>query len=56
MKKDIGVTHNIAECQTCGKRFDSYKNGQALAALHAKTYGHIVTGEVGLSYTYDGTK
>ena len=56
MKKEIWVTHHIATCQDCGKQFDSYKNGQALAARHAKIYGHIVTGEVGLSYTYNGTK
>ena len=44
----------MAECVDCGKVFDNFKNGQALAAKHAKDMGHLVTGEVGLAFTYDG--
>jgi len=54
MKKDIGVIHCLARCETCGKLFESHINGQALAAQHAKKYKHLVRGEVGLAFTYDG--
>lgn len=54
MKKSFGVVHGIAECQTCGWKTQSYKNAQALAAKHAKKYGHRVEGEVACAYTYDG--
>jgi len=54
MKKEIGVVHVSAKCKDCGKEFTNHKNGQANAAQHAKIYKHIVTGEVGLSFTYDG--
>ena len=54
MKKSIGVIGNVAKCDDCGKRFDQYKNGQALAAIHAKKYHHLVEGEVVLAYEYDG--
>ncbi len=53
MKKKIGVVHVSAECQDCGKRFDSHKNGQALAAKHAKDYKHTVFGEICLAFEYD---
>jgi hypothetical protein len=56
MKKSIGVTHVSALCKDCGKEFTSHTNGQALAAQHAKKYGHVVKGEVGLAFTYDGTE
>lgn len=54
MKKATWKVHTSAECQDCGKIFDNYKNGQALAAQHAKKYGHLVMGEVGLAFEYDG--
>jgi len=54
MKKHIGVIHVNATCRTCGKEFMFYKNGQALAAKHAKHYGHVVEGEVTLMFEYDG--
>ena len=54
MKKSIWVVHVVAECQDCGKQFQSHKNGQALAAKHAKHYKHLVHGEVGLCFDYDG--
>lgn len=56
MKKNIWVVHVLAECKTCGKLFEDYKNGQALAAKHAKKYEHFVTGELGLAFQYDGRK
>lgn len=55
MKKSAWVVHCIAHCDTCGKDFDNYKNGQALAAKHAKKYQHVVSGEVGVAFSYDGT-
>ena len=54
MKKEIWVIHVLAECQDCGKQFENYKNGQALAAKHAKHYQHLVTGEIGLAFNYNG--
>lgn len=55
MKKNIGVFHCIAECETCGATFQNYKNAQALAARHAEIYGHRVTGEIALGFVYDGS-
>ena len=54
LHKKIGVVHAIAKCETCGREFDNYKNAQAVAAQHAKTYGHRVVGEVGISFEYEG--
>lgn len=54
MKKKIGVVHVVAECQDCDWTATAYKNAQALAAIHAKKYKHIVSGEVGLMFVYDG--
>lgn len=56
MKKEFGVTHGIATCETCGWSTQSYKNAQAIAAKHAQTKGHRVVGEVAYAYTYDGKK
>ena len=54
MKKSTWKVHAIAECQTCGWTASNYHNAQALAAIHAKSHGHLVTGEVGLAFEYDG--
>lgn len=54
LKKIIGVVHVIAKCEDCGKEFQNYKNGQALAAKHAKDHKHKVRGEIGLAFVYDG--
>ena len=54
MKKTIGVMHCIATCEDCGKEFTAYKNAQALAAQHAKKYRHLVRGEIGLVFEYNG--
>lgn len=54
MKKTICVVHVMARCEDCGKIFDNYKNGQAVAAKHAKDKKHIVRGEVALAFEYNG--
>jgi hypothetical protein len=54
MKKATWKVHIIAECQDCDWLTSNYKNGQAIAAIHAKSKHHRVTGEVGLAFEYDG--
>lgn len=44
--------HAVAWCSDCGKQFDNWKNAQALAAQHAKKYGHQVRGETGFAFAY----
>ena len=53
MKKTFGVVSCIANCQDCSWETESYKNGQAIAAKHAKHHGHLVTVEVVFSGRYD---
>lgn len=53
MKKAFGVVHSVWVCDDCGKEFSGYKNAQALAAKHARHYGHKVSGEVGIAGYYD---
>lgn len=56
MKKGITKktwkVHTIAECRDCDWRTEGYKNGQAIAAIHAKIKRHKVVGEVGLVFEY----
>jgi len=54
LTKSVSRVHAIAKCENCHKEFLNYKNAQALAAIHAKAHGHIVIGEVGLSFIYEG--
>ena len=54
MKKRTWKVHTIAECQDCGWRTEGYKNGQGISAIHAKKHKHIVRGEVGLAFEYNG--
>ena len=54
MKKTIGVVHVIAECKDCNWQTENYKNGQAIAAKHARKYEHVVIVDVGLIVEYDG--
>lgn len=54
LKKRVWKIHTVGECEDCGKKFQNYKNGQALAAKHAKHYRHRVRGEIGLAFDYDG--
>ena len=53
MKREYGVVHGVAHCLDCDWSTESYKNAQAIAAKHAKTYGHRVEGELGISFAYD---
>ena len=54
MNKKGGVIHVVAECEDCDWRTEEYKNGQAIAAKHAKSKNHKVRVEVGLVFEYDG--
>ena len=54
MKKSTWVVHAIFECKDCDKRWEGYKNAQAVGAKHAKHHKHLVHGEVGLAVDYDG--
>ena len=53
MKYVYAVVHAIAECEDCGWKATSYKNAQATAKIHAKRYGHKVSGELGIAISYD---
>ena len=55
MKKSSGLIHSLFWCEDCGAKFETYRNAQALAAKHAKKYGHLVRGEVGISIEYNGS-
>ena len=54
MKKEVWKVHCIAKCQDCGKEWQNYQNAQAVAAKHAKIHKHLVHGEIGLAFNYDG--
>lgn len=54
VKLGYSVVHGIAACDDCGWQTDSYKNAQAIAAIHARAHGHRVHGEIGCVYIYDG--
>lgn len=53
MTYSYGVVHAIVECEDCDWTASSYKNAQASAKIHAKKYGHKVSGELGISFYYD---
>ena len=53
MSYTYGPTSAVVECQDCDWRSESYKNAQAIAAKHAKTYGHMVIGNVVIAFSYD---
>ena len=55
MNRTYGVVHGLATCRTCGWHTESYKNAQANAARHARAKGHLVDGELGIAFSYDGT-
>ena len=44
MKRETRIVHQIADCFTCGKRWEDYKNSRARknAYIHAKRTGHKV--------------
>jgi hypothetical protein len=54
LKKATWKVHAVAECQDCEWKASNYHNAQAIAAMHAKSHKHLVTGEVGLAFEYDG--
>ncbi len=54
MKKQLGKVHTIAQCEDCEWRSEDYKNGQAIAAKHAKHHKHKVNIDIGLGGYYDG--
>lgn len=53
MSYTYGVIHAVVECEDCDWETCSYKNAQAIAKIHAKKYGHKVSGELGISFSYD---
>jgi len=54
VKRLFGKVHLIAQCRDCKWSTENYKNGQATACIHAKTYKHKVNVEVGIAGYYDG--
>ena len=54
MTHTYGVVHGMVWCTDCGWSTESYKNAQALAAQHARRYGHHVKGELGIAFSYTG--
>jgi hypothetical protein len=56
MEKHAWKVHIVARCSDCGWETQNFKNGQALAAIHAKKYKHTVCGEVGIAFRYEGSK
>lgn len=54
MKYIYSPVHAIIECEDCEWGTNSYKNAQAIAAKHAKKYGHNVKGEIGITIAYFG--
>ena len=56
LEKSFGVTHVIANCLDCSWETANHKNGQAIAAIHAKKYHHLVSVEVAIAGTYNGRR
>ena len=54
MKYFYGVVHAVVNCEDCDWETSSYKNAQAIAKIHAKKYGHKITGELGIGFGYNG--
>lgn len=54
MKYSYGVIHAYFECDDCGWKTTSYKNAQAIAAIHARTHKHNVDGEIANRVAYFG--
>jgi len=55
MEYSYGATHASIRCLDCRWETFSYKNAQAIAKIHAKTYGHKVEGELGIRVMYAGS-
>lgn len=56
MKKSVWKTHTVARCDDCGWETQNHKNGQAIAAINAMKYGHTVSGEIAITFRYEGGK
>lgn len=54
MKYSYAVIHAQVRCEDCDWTTESYKNAQAIASIHAKSYGHRVVGELGIGFSYNG--
>ena len=54
MKHTYGVVHANIRCLDCKWGTASYKNAQAIAAIHARKYKHRVEGEITIQIIYDG--
>ena len=55
MSYTLGMRKVIANCETCGKRWESI-NAQAVGAIHARKYGHRVVVEVVQYIIYEGKR
>jgi hypothetical protein len=53
MTYNYSPVHAIVNCDDCGWKTYSYKNAQALAAIHARAHGHRVLGELAIAFHYD---
>jgi hypothetical protein len=56
LKYYYGVIAILVWCDDCPWKTESYKNGQAIAKIHAKKHGHKVHGELTIGFGYDGRK
>jgi len=54
VKYSYGVVHAIVDCEDCEWETESYKNAQAIAKIHAEKYKHLVKGELGIAFSYNG--
>lgn len=54
MKYSYGVIHAYVRCLDCNWETTSYKNAQAIGKIHAEKYHHLVEGELGIAFSYDG--
>jgi hypothetical protein len=54
MKVSSWVTHALFRCAVCNKEWENYVSAQRLAAEHARKFKHLVTGEIGTAYEYNG--
>ena len=54
MKYHYAPIHAVVNCEDCQWVTESYKNAQAISKIHAKRYKHRVSGELGISFAYDG--
>ncbi len=52
-KYHYAPVHAFIKCEDCGWASGSYKNALAIAKIHAKRYGHRVSGDLGISFMYD---